>query len=83
MIANQDTGTRWTHNALRPHYRGWNGANADHNYNWWDAIHTDIDGARGLLKMTTSLRHPQRWLVGQLWTIVRWSFECTKLVGTE
>ena len=40
VIANQDTGVRWTHNALRPHYRGWDGANANHNYNWWDAIHS-------------------------------------------
>ena len=35
---------RWTHNALKPHYRGWNGSNADHNYNWHDSIHTDISG---------------------------------------
>ena len=40
VIGNQDTGIRWTHNALRPHYRGWNGSSADHNYNWWDAIHS-------------------------------------------
>ena len=40
VVAVQDTGNRWTHNALRPHYRGWNGSHADHNYNWWDAIHT-------------------------------------------
>ena len=40
VIANQDTGMRWTHNALKPHYRGWNGSSADHNYNWWDAIHS-------------------------------------------
>jgi subtilisin family serine protease len=38
-VAGQDTGIRWTHNALKPHYRGWNGAVADHNYNWHDAIH--------------------------------------------
>ena len=25
VVADQDTGIRWTHNALRPHYRGWNG----------------------------------------------------------
>ena len=25
VVANQDTGMRWTHNALKPHYRGWNG----------------------------------------------------------
>ena len=40
VIANQDTGIRWTHNALKPHYRGWNGERADHNYDWWDAIHS-------------------------------------------
>jgi subtilisin family serine protease len=40
VIGNQDTGMRWTHAALKPHYRGWNGTSADHNYNWWDAIHT-------------------------------------------
>lgn len=40
VIASADTGVRWTHNALKPHYRGWNGATADHNYNWHDSIHT-------------------------------------------
>src|SRR5213080_1445491 len=38
-VADADTGQRWTHNALKPHYRGWNGENADHNYNWHDSIH--------------------------------------------
>src|SRR5262249_21188371 len=33
VVGNQDTGMRWTHNAIKPHYRGWNGSNADHNYN--------------------------------------------------
>ena len=40
VVGIQDTGMRWTHNALKPHYRGWNGLDADHNYNWRDAIHT-------------------------------------------
>lgn len=40
VIGNQDTGVRWTHAALKSHYRGWNGTSADHTYNWWDAIHT-------------------------------------------
>ena len=44
VVANQDTGMRWTHNALKPHYRGWNGSSADHNYNWHDSIHADING---------------------------------------
>lgn len=46
VIAGQDTGIRWTHNALLGKYRGWDGASANHNYNWWDAIHSDI-GAPG------------------------------------
>jgi serine protease AprX len=40
VIGNQDTGMRWTHSALKPHYRGWNGTAADHNFNWHDSIHT-------------------------------------------
>ncbi|GAG43771.1 unnamed protein product, partial [marine sediment metagenome] len=43
-LANADTGVRWEHPALKSHYRGWNGSTADHNYNWWDAIHSDISG---------------------------------------
>ncbi len=43
VYANADTGVQWTHPALQPHYRGWNGV-ADHNYNWWDAIHSDLNG---------------------------------------
>ena len=39
VVANQDTGMRWTHNAIKPQYRGWNGTTADHNYNWHDSIH--------------------------------------------
>ena len=39
VIASADTGVRWTHNALKPHYRGWDGMTADHNYNWHDSIH--------------------------------------------
>ena len=44
VVGNQDTGMRWTHNAIKPHYRGWNGSNADHNYNWHDSIHGPIGG---------------------------------------
>ena len=39
VIAGQDTGIRWTHNAIKAKYRGWNGSSADHNHNWHDAIH--------------------------------------------
>ena len=40
VVGDLDSGVRWTHNALRPKYRGWNGVSADHNYNWHDAIHS-------------------------------------------
>jgi subtilisin family serine protease len=40
VVGGLDTGIRWTHNALRPKYRGWNGVVADHNYNWHDSIHS-------------------------------------------
>jgi serine protease AprX len=39
VVASADTGVRWTHNALKPHYRGWDGSVADHDYNWHDSIH--------------------------------------------
>jgi len=42
VIGGQDTGYDWDHPALINQYRGWNGAAADHNYNWHDAIHSDI-----------------------------------------
>ncbi len=40
VVGGLDTGIRWTHNAIKNQYRGWNGATADHNYNWWDSIHS-------------------------------------------
>ena len=42
VVAGADTGIRWTHNALKPHYRGWDGVNADHDYNWHDSIHDSV-----------------------------------------
>ena len=39
VIGSADTGVRWTHNALKRHYRGWSGTMANHNYNWHDSIH--------------------------------------------
>mgnify|MGYP003694449895 CR=1 FL=1 len=30
--------------ALKPHYRGWNGTTADHNFNWHDSIHPPATG---------------------------------------
>src|SRR5690606_36562761 len=44
VIAGQDTGVRWDHDALIRQYRGWNGASASHDYNWHDAIHELIGG---------------------------------------
>ena len=42
VVGSADTGVRWTHNALKPHYRGWDGTTADHDYNWHDAIHDSV-----------------------------------------
>lgn len=41
VIGGQDTGYQLDHPALVNQYRGWDGAVADHNYNWHDAIHAD------------------------------------------
>ena len=38
---------RWTHNALKPHYRGWDGQNANHNFNWHDSIHDSVGNPCG------------------------------------
>ncbi len=40
VVGGGDTGYRWTHDALKNHYRGWNGVAANHDYNWHDSIHT-------------------------------------------
>jgi subtilisin family serine protease len=40
VIGGADTGYEWQHPALKPHYRGWDGMAADHDFNWHDAIHT-------------------------------------------
>jgi serine protease AprX len=47
VIASADTGVRWTHDALKPHYRGWDGINANHNYNWHDSIHDSVGNPCG------------------------------------
>jgi len=41
VIGSQDTGFFWQHPALKGQYRGWDGAAADHAYNWHDAIHVN------------------------------------------
>src|SRR5947199_410040 len=47
VIASADTGVRWTHNALKPHYRGWDGVTANHNYNCHDSIHDSFGNPCG------------------------------------
>src|SRR6266545_1093417 len=47
VVADADTGQRWTHNALKPHYRGWDGVVADHDYNWHDSIHNSVSNPCG------------------------------------
>jgi subtilisin family serine protease len=39
VVANADTGVDAAHPALLPHYRGWDGMAAHHDYNWHDAVH--------------------------------------------
>jgi subtilisin family serine protease len=40
VIGGQDTGVRWDHAVLLARYRGWDGANVVHDYNWHDSIHS-------------------------------------------
>jgi subtilisin family serine protease len=47
VVGGADTGYRWTHNALKNHYRGWNGTTADHNFNWHDSIHDSTGNSCG------------------------------------
>jgi subtilisin family serine protease len=51
VVGGQDTGYDWDHPALMSHYRGWDGAGVDHDYNWHDAWdHSPIpfdDGSHG------------------------------------
>lgn len=51
VVGGQDTGYQWDHPALKGKYRGWNGAAADHNFQWHDAIHSGggICGANSLV----------------------------------
>lgn len=46
VVASQDTGVEWDHDALKPHYRGWDSdlGTATHAYNWFDAW--GLDGRR-------------------------------------
>ena len=47
VIGTADTGVRWTHNALKNHYRGWNGTMANHNFNWHDSVHSSTGNPCG------------------------------------
>jgi subtilisin family serine protease len=47
VIAGQDTGYQWDHPAIKPHYRGWNGTLASHDYNWHDSIHDSVGNPCG------------------------------------
>ena len=38
VVSGADTGVQWDHPALKPHYRGWDGQQANHDYNWDDAV---------------------------------------------
>jgi serine protease AprX len=40
VVGAADTGYRWDHNALKSKYRGWNGATANHDFNWHDSVHS-------------------------------------------
>ena len=40
VIGGQDTGVRWDHPALINRYRGWDGSNGNHDFNWHDSIHS-------------------------------------------
>lgn len=44
VVGGQDTGYRWDHAALQPHYRGWNGITVTHDYNWHDSVHANTHG---------------------------------------
>ncbi len=44
VVGMADTGVAWAHPALKNHYRGFDGVNATHDYNWHDAIHDAAPG---------------------------------------
>lgn len=38
VVSGADTGVQWDHPALKNHYRGWDGKQVNHDYNWDDAV---------------------------------------------
>jgi serine protease AprX len=47
VVGGADTGYRWTHTALKTHYRGWDGITGHHDYNWHDSIHNSTGNPCG------------------------------------
>jgi serine protease AprX len=45
VVADLDTGVQWNHPGLIHAYRGWNGANASHDFNWYDAAGISVGAA--------------------------------------
>lgn len=41
VVSGGDTGYEWDHPSLKPNYRGWDGENVDHNFNWSDGVFLD------------------------------------------
>ncbi|HUP91619.1 MAG TPA: S8 family serine peptidase [Solimonas sp.] len=41
VVADHDIGVMWDHPALKRQYRGWDGATADHRYNWHNSFRAD------------------------------------------
>lgn len=44
VIAGADTGINWSHPALVGKYAGWDGSAANHDFHWFDAIHSSSSG---------------------------------------
>jgi serine protease AprX len=47
VLAGADTGYAWQHPALKNSYRGWDGTQASHDYNWFDGITSSTHGTGG------------------------------------
>lgn len=44
VVGGQDSGYEWNHPALRDRYRGWDGQQVDHQYNWYDGVRDAVFG---------------------------------------
>jgi hypothetical protein len=55
VVAGADTGFAG-HITLKPHYRGWDGTNANHNFNWHDSIHDTVSATRaGTIRLSRAM----------------------------